>query len=81
MISIDSGFGGGPWSGLGTSVDLSSNESRRFCDILVTFLVTCSLERTSGFSRTAAGAASAKLIMESIRRIRVSMLCCRIFVG
>jgi len=49
--------------------------------LAVTFLVTFASRRTSGLRRTAAGAASAKLMMKSIRRVRVSILCCRIFVG
>jgi hypothetical protein len=64
---------------------LSSNERHHFCDAVVTtFLVGFTSRHTSGFSRTAAGAESAKLMMESIRRIRMNILsseCCRIVVG
>ena len=60
---------------------LSSNGSMRFCDVVITSLVTFASRRTSGLSRIGTGAASAKLTVESIRRVRVSILCCRIFVG
>ena len=53
---------------LGTFVDPpSSNGSHRFCDAAVTSLVT--FASWSGLSRTAAGAASAMLMMKSIRRV------------
>jgi hypothetical protein len=78
---VKSGLGDGAWSGPGMSVDPSSNELPRFCDAAVTALLTFASRRTSGLPRTAAGAASAKLMMESIRRNQVSVLCCRIFVG
>jgi hypothetical protein len=58
-----------------------SNPSRRSRDAAGAFLVTFASMRTSGLPRTAIGAASAKLMVESIRRIRVSIRCCRIFVG
>ena len=69
----------GAWSGPCTFVErLSSN---RFCDAAFTFFITFASRRTSGASRAATGAASAKLMMESIRRVRVSISCCRIFMG
>ena len=70
----------GAWSSPGTFVGpSSSNESCgpcRFCGAVVTFV----LRRTSGLSRATTGAASAKLMMESISRVRVSIFCHRIFV-
>jgi hypothetical protein len=64
----------------GTFVDdPSSNGSHRFCDAAVTSLFT--FASWLGLSRTAAGAASAKLMMKNIRRVCVSILCCRIFMG
>lgn len=72
----------GAWSGPGTFSDLDAllswvNESRRFCDEFVT---TFASRRTS--RRAPVGAASANLMMESIRT-QVSILCrrIRVFVG
>jgi hypothetical protein len=80
-IFLKSGLGGGAWSGPGTFVDPSSSKPDRFCDAAATFLVTFVSRHTSGLPCTATGAASAKLMMESISRVRVRILCCRIFVG
>jgi hypothetical protein len=81
--SAGSGLGGGAWSSPGTFGDPLSgsspaNGSNRFCNAVVTAFAS---RRTSALSRTAAGAASVKLMMESIRMIRLSILCRRIFVG
>jgi hypothetical protein len=59
----------------------SSNESRRSRDAAGAFFVRFASGRSSGLPHTATGAASAKLMMESIRRIRVNIRCRRIFVG
>src|SRR6266852_5049423 len=78
---VKSGLGGGAWSDpatFGNGNSPSANGSHRFCDAAVTFLVTFAPRRPSGLSRTATGAASARLMMESIKRVRVSILCCRI---
>jgi hypothetical protein len=75
------GLGGGAWSGFVDPPSSDSSESRRSRDAAVTFLVTFASRRTPGLPRTATGAASAKLMMESTRMARVSILCCRIFVG
>jgi hypothetical protein len=75
-LSVESGLAGGA---SGTFV--GSSRARRFCDAAFTSLVTSPSRRTSGFSRTATGAARAKLMMESIRRARVSIWHCCIFVG
>jgi hypothetical protein len=68
---------------MGTFIDASSSiGSHRFCDAAVTSFATFASRHASGISRTtAAGAASAKLMMKSIRRVRVSILCCRICMG
>jgi hypothetical protein len=80
IISANSGLGGGVWSNPRDGNSPSSSESHRFCDTAPTSLVTSALRRSSGLSRTATGAAGVRLMMESIRRTRLSMLCCRIFV-
>jgi hypothetical protein len=66
-------LGGGA---LGGGARASPAGSHRFCDAAVTSFATFASRHT-----TAAGAASAKLMMKSIRRVRVSILCCRIFMG
>jgi hypothetical protein len=69
-ISAKSGLGGGEWSDKGTSGDPpKSIGSHRFCDAAATFLLTFASRRASGLSRTATGAASAKLMMKSISRV------------
>jgi hypothetical protein len=79
-ISSESGLGGSVCSEPGMFVGLSSHRPR-FCDAAVTSLVTFAPRGTSGLSRAATGAASAKLMVERMRRVRMSILCCRIFVG
>ena len=69
IISDKSGLGGNALSSqgeLGNGNSPSSSEPDHFCDA------------ASGPCRTTTGAASAKLMMESIRRVRVNILCCRI---
>ena len=80
-IFVNPGLGGGVLSSLGTFVEPPSYKPDRFCDAAVTSRIAFASRRTSGLLRTAAGAASAKLMMERIRRVRESILCCRIFVG
>jgi hypothetical protein len=70
-ISVKSGLGAGVWSsvfGKANSPSSTSKGSHRFCDAAVTFLVTFALRRTSGLSRTAAGAANTKLKMEKYKK-------------
>jgi len=75
-ISVKSGLD----PALGTFVDPSSNESRRLCNPAISFLVIFASKCTPRLPRTGTGAASAKLMMKNIRRVRVSTLCSRIFV-